>query len=371
MWRRGLAGVVTVLIGTAVVSAQAPIEYRRDRPTAPVPNSPPTAEEPAPEVAPPSTPRAPAPVELRRPERTPFPRPRAAAPVGPDTASPPPGEAPPLSVYALRPEEVHPFDPRTPPTRHQVQNGETLYALAALYQVPLRALIDENRLGPPFALTAGQSIAIPRPRLHQVQAGETLLAVARRYNVDARSLALLNRLERPYQVRPGDSLVLPALARAEPEEPAPTSLAPAAPQRTAPPTAARPSSPAATRLAWPLTGPVLTRFGTQPGGRRSDGLEIAAVPGTSFSAAADGTVVYAGTDLPAYGGLILVRHGDGRVTAYGYADRLQVREGQSVRRGQALGVVGRPPDGQSRLLFQVRRGATALDPMASLGPAPN
>ncbi|MEJ0061217.1 MAG: M23 family metallopeptidase [Terricaulis sp.] len=63
-----------------------------------------------------------------------------------------------------------------------------------------------------------------------------------------------------------------------------------------------------------------------------DGIEIAASEGAPILAAADGDVVYAGADLPAYGTLVLVRHADGFVTAYGYARRALVREGQRVAR---------------------------------------
>jgi lipoprotein NlpD len=117
----------------------------------------------------------------------------------------------------------------------------------------------------------------------------------------------------------------------------------------------------------PLDGDIVARFGAQPGGGRVDGIEIAGREGAAIHAAADGDVVYAGSDLEAYGTLVLVRHADNYVTAYGYARRALVREGQRVRAGQDIAELGPRSDGRARLLFQVRQGSAALDPAPLLG----
>ncbi|MGE3141832.1 MAG: LysM peptidoglycan-binding domain-containing protein, partial [Hyphomonadaceae bacterium] len=242
----------------------------------------------------------------------------------------------------------------------RVQPGQTIYDIATLYQIPLLALIDQNGLSAPFALHVGQVLRLPPPRFYTIAAGDTLESVARQFNVDARSLALLNRLQSPYGVRVGQTLVLPAIARAA--EPEPQSHGDPAPQA-----AAQTPPPAGDgRFAWPVRGEIAVRFGAQPGGRRSDGVEIEAPEGARFVAAADGEVVYAGADLPAYGALIMIRHADGWVTAYAYGRRALVSEGAHVRRGQPIGEVG-AHRGRGLLLFQVRQGRAAVDPLPLLG----
>ncbi len=267
---------------------------------------------------------------------SPRPRPRPPA-EEPNWAA---GEGVPLSAYALRPEDAQPYDPAALPRTHRVGQNESLYDIATAYQIPLQALAEQNHLAPPYALAPGRVIELPPPRLHRVARGEDIEAIARRYNVDLHSLALLNRLRPPYALREGEAVVLPAIAVAAAGPP---------------------------RFTWPVRGEILARYGVQADGRRLDGIEIAASEGAPILAAADGDVVYAGADLPAYGTLVLVRHAHGFVTAYCYARRALVREGQRVRGGEAIGEVGRIGAGPTRVLFQARRGTEATDPLPLLG----
>ncbi len=274
------------------------------------------------------------------------------------------GEDTALSAYAMQPTGN---DPRHPPRTHRVGANESLYDIATRYQIPLRALIEQNQLEPPFDLAPGRAIELPPPRLHRVAEGESFEDVARAYSMDVRSLALLNRMTPPYAVRAGDDIVLPALARVWAME----SGSPALPPVIVAAAGAQPAVQSGpSRFAWPVRGDIVSSFGVQPGGRRIDGIEIAAAEGAPIRAAQEGDVVYAGADLPGYGALVLVRHADGYVTAYGYARRALVREGQHVRGGETLAEVGRAASGEPRLLFQVRRGAQAVDPAPLLGLTP-
>ncbi|MBX3511621.1 MAG: peptidoglycan DD-metalloendopeptidase family protein [Hyphomonadaceae bacterium] len=327
--------VLALLAGGCATSSPAPISYGGG-------------------AQPARQPAAAAPIQ--RVEPPPQARPRAPEPA-PDWAD---GEGTPLSAYALRPEDAQPFDPAALPRTHRVRAGESLYEIATLYQVPLRALIDQNRLEPPYALPPGRELELPPPRFHVVARGERFEEIAQRYSIDARSLALLNRMQAPYLVREGERIVLPAMAREAPS--APPAATPAPQQVAAAPVIS------SARFAWPLRGEVVGRFGPQADRQRLDGIEIAGLEGAQVQAAADGEIVYAGDDLPGYGFLVLVSHADNYVTAYGYNRRALVREGQRVRAGQAIAELGPRPDGRPRLLFQVRRGAEPLDPASVLAP---
>jgi murein DD-endopeptidase MepM/ murein hydrolase activator NlpD len=264
------------------------------------------------------------------------------------------GPGTPLSAWALQPSAN--FDPLNPPRTHVMQPRQTLSDVAALYQIPVLTLIDFNHLTPPYALAPGTTLRLPPPRIHVVREDESFEDIARANAVDVHSLAVLNRMQPPYVVRRGDRIVLPNVPGAAPEaDDTPQLPARAAQIMTAP-------TSGGGRFTWPLRGAVVARYGAQANGRRLDGIEIAGHEGDAIAAAADGDVVYVGSDLAGYGTLVLVRHAGNCVTAYGFARRALVREGQRVRAGEEIAELGSRPSGGARLLFQVRQGTQAVDP---------
>ncbi|MFD2262613.1 peptidoglycan DD-metalloendopeptidase family protein [Lacibacterium aquatile] len=91
-----------------------------------------------------------------------------------------------------------------------VQRGDTVYQLARDQNVPVRAIIEANRLEAPYILLIGQRLEIPRARTHTVARGETLYAVSRKYGVDVSSLVKSNNIPAPYVLKVGQTLTLPA-----------------------------------------------------------------------------------------------------------------------------------------------------------------
>jgi murein DD-endopeptidase MepM/ murein hydrolase activator NlpD len=91
-----------------------------------------------------------------------------------------------------------------------VQPGETLYAVSRRANVPVRTLIDANRLEPPYDVPPGRHLALPAVPQHTVQPGETLYSISRVYGVDTSTLARSNQLAPPYAVSAGQVLTLPA-----------------------------------------------------------------------------------------------------------------------------------------------------------------
>lgn len=107
-----------------------------------------------------------------------------------------------------------------------VQRGDTVYALAREFKVPVKTLIDVNDLQPPYQLLIGQRLSVPTEQTYTVASGDTVQGIARRYNVDSASLARANDLREPYTVKVGQILRLPgtvAEASSEPAPPVPVS----------------------------------------------------------------------------------------------------------------------------------------------------
>jgi murein DD-endopeptidase MepM/ murein hydrolase activator NlpD len=99
---------------------------------------------------------------------------------------------------------------------HRVRSGDTVYSVAERYRVPVRSVIDLNRLQPPYRLIPGQGLLVPQAREHRVAAGDTVYGISRRYGVDMSALVNLNGIVPPYTIKVGQSLRLPAPVEAEP-----------------------------------------------------------------------------------------------------------------------------------------------------------
>jgi murein hydrolase activator len=120
------------------------------------------------------------------------------------------------------------------------------------------------------------------------------------------------------------------------------------------------------RLDWPVNGAFLYRFGrfVNPNNTttRWNGIGISAPVGTPVKSVSAGTVAYAGA-MGTYGNTVILEHGGGDYSVYGSLDRIEVRKGSRVSKGQAIGTVGiSDPALGSHLHFEIRRGGPAVDP---------
>jgi murein DD-endopeptidase MepM/ murein hydrolase activator NlpD len=114
---------------------------------------------------------------------------------------------------------------------------------------------------------------------------------------------------------------------------------------------------------WPAKGRVISGYGSSG----NEGINISVPEGTAVKAAEDGTVAYAGSDVKGYGKLVLVRHTNGYVSAYAHNGELDVRPGEKVKRGQTIAKSGASGNVTSpQLHFEIRKGATPVDPMPHL-----
>ena len=120
------------------------------------------------------------------------------------------------------------------------------------------------------------------------------------------------------------------------------------------------------RLDWPVNGAFLYRFGrfVNPNNTttRWNGIGISAAAGTIVKSVSGGTVAYAGP-MGTYGNTVILEHGGGDYSVYGSLDRIDVRKGSRVIKGQAIGTVGvSDPALGPHLHFEIRRGGPAVDP---------
>jgi murein DD-endopeptidase MepM/ murein hydrolase activator NlpD len=136
--------------------------------------------------------------------------------------------------------------------------------------------------------------------------------------------------------------------------------------------AAPPQNHGGGHFPWPMRGRVLASYGVAADGTHNDGINIAAPRGTSIEAVEAGIVAYAGNELRGYGNLVLVKHGNGWISAYAHCDELLVKKGDPVYRGKVIAKVGATGGvSEPQLHFELRQGKRPVDPRGYLGAAPS
>lgn len=201
---------------------------------------------------------------------------------------------------------------------------------------------------------------------HIVRSGETLFTIAWRYGKDYRDLARWNDLGDGSLIYPGQLIKLypPPGGRERTERRASSGerRSAGAPARELP---ELPSEPPPA-WAWPTTGSVVVEFGERPG--TGTGVLISGESGQPVRAAAGGRVVYSGGGLIGYGQLIIVKHNDTYLSAYGHNASLLVQEGETVGQGQRIATMGEGPEREPRLHFEIRQNGKPVDPRQFLPP---
>lgn len=300
---------------------------------------------------------------------------------------------------------------------HTVGLGENLYVIATRYRLAMPDIVAENDLSPPFILRTGQRLKLPAPREYTARAGDSLYEISRLFDTGMSDLVRLNDLSPPYAVREGQVLRLPSSAMTPPlperkpetEDAARSSIATIGgggfsgvisrilgrreamrqeeatggdgvpiPERkpggdnvrqvsAAPVKIPAPPPRAGGKFQWPVRGTIISSYGPKKGGLHNDGVNIRAARGTPVRAADNGVVAYAGSELQGYGNMVLIRHESRWMTAYAHMEKLLVRKGQTIRKGQDIGAVGSTGSvTEPQLHFEVRRGSDALNPQAFL-----
>ncbi len=268
-----------------------------------------------------------------------------------------------------------------------VSRGDTLYSISRRYNVPLRDIIEANHMVPPYRVYVGQTIKLPSAKYHIVARGDTLYSISKRYNVDMSSISRLNDLDEPYTLAVGQKLILPgSLVETSSASTVKTAAATSTKKTTtqkssssswwsskkstpkkATYTKPTPVKKRKSKFLWPVKGTVISNFGRIGKGRNNDGINIKAPLGTAVKAADAGTIAYAGNELKGFGNLILLKHSDGWITAYAHNDKILVKKGQKVRKGEKIATVGSTGGVSTpQLHFEIRAGKKAVNPRSYL-----
>ncbi len=255
----------------------------------------------------------------------------------------------------------------------RVRKGDTLYGISKKNDVPMRAIIEENKLEPPYILSVGQYLYFPKNKTYRVRKSDTLYSISKRYDMSVSDLSRLNNIPPPYQIHPGQLLKISSWVEdSVPEKKISQNTGSVKQDKQTEiqrnnsvkdKTAFRgeanvPSSQKKKKFSWPISGKIIQNFGSG-----NDGINISGNIGDSVKATADGTVAYAGNELKGYGNLVLIKHADGWISAYAHNDKLSVKKGDNVKQGQKiaeLGQTGRVKKPQ--LHFELRYKTKVVNP---------
>jgi murein DD-endopeptidase MepM/ murein hydrolase activator NlpD len=255
-----------------------------------------------------------------------------------------------------------------------VAEGEDVDVLSRRYGVPTSALLSANGLKSPAQVHGGMRLVVPvynangKSGEHKVADATKPAASAKTKKKDA---DIADKTSPAAKTEKADKTATEPVKTAKADLPSKTAkpatdatptgrLAPSAPVVTAEQADASGTNP---EFRWPARGRIIQGF--KAGG--NDGINISVPEGTSVRAAENGVVAYAGSELKGYGNLVLIRHPNGFVSAYANNGELDVKRGDTVKRGQVIAKSGQSGNVNSpQLHFELRKGSTPVDPTSYL-----
>ena len=275
---------------------------------------------------------------------------------------------------------------------YTVLKGDTLYSIAFRNGVDFRDLAQWNQVAEPYTIWPGQRLRLAppgQPTMATVLPSHPAVATAPSSALPVRGSATPASAPMFEPVTPAAATRTPTAALPAPAQTPSPPVVPAVPPvaaasagvvpvagvpapATLPPAAVPAAIPAAPSRgvagltwSWPAAGAVVKRFHSTDA---IPGIEISGKAGEPVKSAADGVVVYSGNGLVGYGELVIIKHSDSLLSAYGHNRTRLVKEGQHVSAGQKIAEMGSTGASRDGLEFQIRKDGNPVDPLTYLPP---
>lgn len=270
------------------------------------------------------------------------------------------GDSTSLDAYVITNESDK---PRAGIVDYTVKSGDTLKSISDTFGVSMDTIRWANdTITSVNSIKPGQVLHIPPVTgvVVKVTSGDTIYSIAKKYNADAQSIVdyPFNTFtnDESFALAIGQSVVVP-----DGEMPSEKLWSPTPTYRTLTPNA---GTVTATGVwIWPTQGTI-----TQPWRPWHKAIDIANHNGGPILAADAGTVIKASWDNTGYGNCVVVDHGNGVHTLYGHLSSFSVVIGQTVKRGDKLGMMGSTGHSTgTHLHFEMRMaGRGQVDPLQYL-----
>lgn len=252
--------------------------------------------------------------------------------------------------------------PRAEIIEYKVENGDTVSGIAKKFGISIDTIRWANNLESITSIKPGQVIKVPPVSgvVHKVKKGDTVYTLAKTYNSDAQGVVdypfntFIN--DETFELAVGQILIIPDGVMPKVQQWSPS-------QNLARQTPNAGTVVASGNFVWPTSGIITQSFKWY-----HKAIDIANKIGTPILAADAGRVVIAGwPDNSGYGNRVFLDHGNGFLTVYGHMSQVYVTVGQTVQRGNTLGLMG--STGRStgpHLHFEIRASGKGEDPMGYL-----
>ncbi|WP_417067643.1 peptidoglycan DD-metalloendopeptidase family protein [Niveibacterium terrae] len=255
------------------------------------------------------------------------------------------------------------------PGHYIVKKGDTLISISLEHGQDWRDIAGWNKLDNPNLILVGQELRVVPPE------GVSARPVLETRPIDARPVRAeppahgeegLKREPRGGKVAYSDQ-ALAAAIKAEAGTGPKVAVSEARPENKV---AEPPKSPAASEprgdadidWAWPVPGKIVGTFNDAS----NKGLDIAGTLGEAVHAAGAGKIVYVGAGLRGYGNLVIIKHDAMFLSAYAHNQKILVKEGQVVKKGQEIAILGDSDSDRAKLHFEIRRQGKPVDPLRYL-----
>jgi len=219
------------------------------------------------------------------------------------------------------------------------------------------------------------------PLSYQVKPGDTMFAIAWRFGWDYKKLAKANAINSPYTIYVGQVIYFneindnraikapvekgavkkPVVIAKETPKNQPSSVSKKADKS---PILKPYTGSKSVKWSWPLRGKLIQVFANKAGA--SNGIDLSSSLGKPVKAASSGIIVYSGSGIQGYGKLVVVKHNDTFLSAYAYNSRILVEEGAIVSAGEVIAEVGKGPQLDPRLHFEIRKNGKPVNPLRYL-----
>ena len=251
------------------------------------------------------------------------------------------------------PAKPAPEEPKDKEGYYTVHKGDTLIRIAFDRGLNYRDLAAWNNLANPDDIKVDQVLRLTQPEGVQLAAVPTPPQIEKTPPPPRKSAPKGEK--RAYS----DSAVAD-LQKSDERGDKPAMVASVAPAAlpAVPPAAVVSAEDRDLSWTWPSDGRVVAQFDEG----KNKGIDIAGRAGQQVLAAERGKVMYAGSGIRGYGNLVIVKHSNSLLSAYAHNRAILVKEGQEVRRGQAIAEMGDSDTDTVKLHFEIRQQGKPVDP---------